>query len=343
MLAPPPLPRTLEAAVRDLGSHRPQTRVSSVQDLVRHAAGDEAVRARALPLIEARLADDSPAVRAAAAVALGDLAATGHVPSLLARVEDDDAYVRQMAINALGELGDPRALLRLRRALTDPRPEVRYQAVIAYARLETDAGEIDDALAQATRDEDLAIAHIALRVAEERLDAGHPLSATLHTRAKALVEGGPPGLALVAAICLAKAGDAAGRTLVAMIAVGGKPGGQAPETEDEQAAVELAGVLDLRETIPALERRVWGLGRFVKDTCAFHARIALARMGHERARAEIVKDLGAAREAVRAAAVVAAGRGRVTEARAAIEALPTGSVDPALVREALAALERTTV
>lgn len=336
MFAPPPLPRTLEAAVRDLESAKPEVRASAVADLVRHADGE--TRARALPLLEARLADTHPAVRAAAAVALGDIGAREALPALLLRVEDDVAHVRQMAINALGEIGDVRALPRLRRALSDERPEVRYQAVIAFARASSDPAEIDVALAEAASDDDEAIAHIALRVAEERLDAGVPLSTALQGRARALVEKGAPALALVSAILLGKAGDAAGKPLLLRV-VRSADAGAKPDPEDERAAVELVGALGLEEAIPALERRVWGLARLVRDTSQFHARIALARMGHPRATAEILADLASSKREVCSAAVVAAGRAKLEAARDRIAALPATAADPALVAEALALLD----
>jgi HEAT repeat protein len=113
----------------------------------------------------------------------------------------------------------------------------------------------------------------------------------------------------------------------------------APEKEDEQAAVELMGALGLREAIPDLERRAWGLRRFVSDTCPFHAKIALARFGNPRARAELLKELDATRPDVLAAAVVAVGRAKIQEARPKLEKLTTAAVDPELVREALARLE----
>jgi hypothetical protein len=336
MFAPPPLPRTLEASLRDLSSAKPQVRASAIADLVRHAEGAE-VRAKALPLLEARLGDPSPAVRAAAAVALGDIDGREVLPALLLRVEDDDAHVRQMAINALGEIGDPRAAPRLRRALRDPRPEVRYQAVIAFARASAESAEVDLALAEAARDEDEAIAHIALRVAEERVDAGTSLAAPLRDRARALLEGGSPAVALAAAILLGKAGDASGHARLLRV-VRGADGAPKPEPEDERAAVELVGALGLREAIPHLERRAWGLARFVRDTSKFHARIALARMDHPRAKDEILADLASSRPDVASAAVVAAGRARLSEARGAIAALAPSAADPALVREALALL-----
>jgi HEAT repeat protein len=353
MLGPPPLPRNLEAAVRDLTSARPEVRASAIADLVGHARSERAIQARAVPLLVERLGDDHPAVRAAASVALGDLCAREGVTALLVAVEDDVPHERQMAINALGEIGDPRALPRLRRALKDARPEVRYQAVIAFARVgdraaqagDLDASEVDDALFEAASDGDDAIAHIALRVAEERLDTLRRVpDGRLLARARALVENartnaGQGDVALVAAILLAKAGDERGQDLVLRVVRGERIGGKLPDKEDEQAAVELVGELGLRDAIPPLERRVWGVARFVRDTCGFHARIALARMGHERARAEITAELGSGRREVRSAAVVSAGRARMTEVRDVISRLTAASVDPELTREALAQLD----
>lgn len=338
MLAPPPLPRNLEASLRDLDSAKPEVRVSAIADLLRHARTDDAVRERSIPLLQKRLDDEQSKVRAAAAVGLADLDAKDAVPALLRAVDDDDAYVRQMVLNSLGELADSRALPRLRRALTDKRPEMRYQAIIAFGRVADDATEIDQALFSATNDDDDAVVHIALRVAEERLDAAKGVDPRLVTRARALLESKSPHLALVAAIVLAKAGDAGGNALLLRVVRGEKVGAQAPEKEDERAAVEIMGELNLAEAKRDLERRAWGVMHFVRDTCAFHAKIALARMGHPRAIAEILVDLGSDRPDVLGAAVVAAGRARLAKARAAIERIPTKMVDPELVREALSRL-----
>ena len=340
MLAPPPLPRTLEASVRDLDSAKPEIRASAIHDLLRHARGDAAVRERAIPLLQKRLDDEQSKVRAAAVVGLADLDAKEAVPKILRAVDDDDAYVRQMALTALGELPDPRSLPRVRRALTDDRPEMRYQAVIAFARIADDAKEIDRALLAATNDDDDAVVHIALRVAEERLDAGQPLEARMVTRAKALLDAPSPHLALAGAILLGKAGDEAGHPLILRVVRGEKVNGQAPEKEDERAAVELAGELGLDAARPYLEKRAWGVMHFVRDTCVFHAKIALARLGHPRAMAEIMADLDSKRPDLLGAAVVSAGRARLARARALIERIPTVAVDPELVREALARLDR---
>ncbi|MGK4422734.1 HEAT repeat domain-containing protein, partial [Klebsiella pneumoniae] len=66
---------------------------------------------------------------------------------------------------ALGEIGDTRALARLERALGDPRPEMRYQAVIAFARVAVahpeSRGDVERALLRATDDADESVRYIA--------------------------------------------------------------------------------------------------------------------------------------------------------------------------------------
>lgn len=63
MLGPPPLPRTLDASIRDIASAAPEVRKSAIYDLVRHALADDATRKRALPLVEKLLQDPSAGVR----------------------------------------------------------------------------------------------------------------------------------------------------------------------------------------------------------------------------------------------------------------------------------------
>lgn len=346
MLGPPLLPRNLEASVRDLSSTKASVRASAVEDLVRHARSTDEVRDRAAVLFTKMLQDQHPAVRAAVAIALGELRVADALAALLVAVEDEDAHVRQMALLALGEIGDARALPRLRRALGDGRPEVRYQAIIAFARVadSTNDGrssEVDDALFEAASDADAAVAHIAFRVAEERLGAGRAPDGRLIVRARALLSanGTSPHVALVAAILLAKSGDAGGHDLILRAVRGETIGGQVAEKEDEQAAVELVGELGLVQAVPHLERRAWGVARFVRDTCPFHARIALARLGHDRARKEIMSELASSRREVLSGAVVSAGRARMTEARGVIAKLTSAMVDPDLTREALALLD----
>ncbi|WP_394850643.1 HEAT repeat domain-containing protein [Pendulispora brunnea] len=349
----PPLARNLEASVRDLESTRPSTRASSIADLVRHAQGDAAVRTRAIPLLEKALASDAaPEVRSAAAVALGDLGANEALSALLVAVEDADLHVRQMALNALGEIGDVRALPRLRRALGDGRPEVRYQGIIAFCRVSQEEDDTLEALEKATSDEDAAVRYIALRIAEERIDttAKHlpppSCNGTRSARAASWTKLGPRAremlhdparqVRVVAAIFLAKTGDDTGHEIIERVV----RGQLRADKEDEREAVEIAGELELRELVPHLERRAWGAGKWLRDTCAFHAKIALARMSHPRAQAEITRDLGAGKRETRSAAVVAAGRARLVDLRETIAALPDDAVDPELRADALQRLQR---
>jgi HEAT repeat protein len=358
MFAPLPLPRNLEASFRDLGSEKAATRASAIRDVVRHSLRSDETRGRAIPQLERALKEDtSPSVRAEAAVALADIGASEALPILLFAVEDDDPHVRQMALCALGEIGDARASQRLERALSDPRPEVRYQAVIAFARVaKDDSSAVAAALARALDDDDGAIRYIAMRVAEERLAAcpsdvperpsgnGAACPRPLLTRAERLVDDPDDALAVVTALYLARLGRPRGRDIVLDVVAERRT---TPELEDEQACVELAGELPLRDAIPHLERRAWGTRRVLRAvlswgagdaaSCAWHARIALARMGHERARLEILADLTSWRRETREAAVVATGRARIREARDSLENLGA-SVDEALVREALVRL-----
>jgi HEAT repeat protein len=344
MFSPSPLPRSLEASFRDLGSERAATRASAIRDVVRHALLSGETRSRAIALFEKTLSGDaSHVVRAEAAVGLADVGAQEALPTLLVAVEDEDAHVRQMAIAAIGEIGDARAMQRLERALRDARPEVRYQAVIAFARVaRDDAAAVTAALARALDDEDAAIRYIAMRVAEEHLVDGAPLrDPRFEARAEELLRSTDPALAVVAALYLARLGQSRAREVVLDVVAERRI---TPEIEDVQACIELASELDLREAIPHLERRAWGTRRVVRtilswgagdgSSCSWHARTALARMGHERARVEILADLTSWRRETREAAVVAAGRARMGEARQVLKSLE-GSVDPALVREAL--------
>lgn len=345
MLLPTPLPRNLEASFRDLSSERAPTRVSAIRDVVRHAMRNDAARERAIPAFERLLRHDgSAAVRAGAAVGLADVRAG--VSTLLFAVEDDDPSVRQMALSALGEIGDCRATGRLERALRDERPEVRYQAVIAFARVaKDDPSAVALALGRALDDRDESIRYIAMRLIEEHALDGQPLrDARLVSRAEQLIDASDEAVAVVAALYLARLGRAAGREVVVSV-VGGRR--TTPEVEDEAACIELTGELEIREATAALEGRVWGRSRGVRAllawggsdqaSSAWHARIALARMGHARAKAEILQDLSSWRRQVREAAVVAVGRARMAEALPLLEKLGD-TVDAELLREALAHL-----
>ena len=142
---------------------------------------------------------------------------------------------------------------------------------------------------------------------------------------------------MAAALLLASWQDRGGEAVILEV-VEGKL--RPHELQDEIAAVETAGALGLLGAIPALERRAYGMGRFLKEQCSFHARVSLARLGHERARTDILEGLRAWTRVSRDEAVVAAGKARLEEARGLLEALrrQPERVDTTLVRDALEAL-----
>jgi HEAT repeat protein len=309
------LPRNLEAAFRDVSDPKPEVRASAARDLVRHA---EAARARVVTALESALSDEAPMVREAAAEGLGDLDAKEALSALLVAVEDDDQLVRQKAILTLGMLKDPRAQQRLERALRDPRPEVRYQAVMAYPRVASGREDAERAIADATRDDDAHVVHIAFRMAEELAEDGRVSKAIL-TRARACLSHDSPRVRAVAAIVVAASGDAAADAVLASVVDGTL---KTDEPEDVAAAIDLAGERKIAAAEKSLERRAFGgLFGLVPDRFRWHARVALATMGHARAKSEILDELGARSFDRRTLAVSAAGKARLFEAKARIEAM----------------------
>ncbi len=231
-----PLPRTLEAALRDRTAEKAEVRAGALRDLVAHdgEAHEQVVRALQRALREDEAAD----VRAVAATALADLKAGEALPELLFAVEDAAPYVRQMAIAALGEIGDSRATERLRRALADERAEVRFQAVMAFPRVSADRKGALDAILRATTDADPFVCHIALRMTEELCDGGSPDERVL-ARARAILgdAGKSAEVHVAAAILLARTGDARAVTVLTQVVRGEI---RTRDAEDEAAAIEPA-------------------------------------------------------------------------------------------------------
>jgi HEAT repeat protein len=222
-----------------------------------------------------------------------------------------------MALAAVGELGDRRAGERLRRALSDPRPEVRFQAVIAFTRVVPD--EALQAIDQALDDADASIRYIAVRCAEE-YTLGHDRSVPpeLVARAETLLGDPDATVRVAAAVLLSRCGQRMGVPLLVEVARGRVT---TREHEDEAAAVELLGELGVTEAVPHLERRAFAILGFGEGRFAWQALVSLARMGHLRARARIMRDLRSWSRDRRTLAVAAAGRAELAEARPIVEAM----------------------
>jgi HEAT repeat protein len=279
-------------------------------------------------------------VRAAAALALADGDVKTALSALVAACQDDDARVRQMALLAAGELAEPGqsdALAAATRGLVDRIPAVRYQAVVALARLGGEASL--ESLLVGSRDVDAEVRHVAFRVAEEvfggRAADAAPLP--LLQRARGALRDDNRGVQAAAAILLAVLGDAAGRARV-IDAVNARR--SFLHVEDEIIAVELCGQLGLSAATPGLERRAFGIwgGR---TEIAWHARVALAELGHARAKSVILRGLSAWTRDSRTLAVAAAGRARLQEAREILQRMlgAPERAEPDAVTEALAAID----
>jgi HEAT repeat protein len=336
-----PLARSLDAALRDAADDKQPVRLSAVRDLAAHAAepgGERAVAA----LITALRGDASAEVRGAAAVALADAKATGALEALLAAERDPNLRVRQMALIALGELAeasDERVLDVMRRGLSDGAPAIRFQALVAVKSLAPAFAE--EALLAASDDEDDEIRHVALRLLEEASTkeglAVTPNDAVLRV-ARARLADGTLSVRLAAAILLARAGDRSGAKVLVEGVFARAP---AIDTDDEQAAIVLAGELGLREAATGLERRAFrAFGR--GGDYAYESRIALARLGDERARAAILRGLSAFSRDTRTLAVVAAGRAGLVEALPLLQAMRKDErrAETSAIDEAIAALAK---
>lgn len=335
MFAPTSLPRTLEAALRDARSAKASVRASALRDLAAHA---DVARDEVLSTLEAALSDAEPEVRAASATSLADVRAVEALDALLEAVDDPEPLVQQLALRALGELGEARALPRVRRALGEARPEARFQAIVAFSRLASDEREVFAALRTALADDDAEVRHIAFRVVEEvaevrDLDVPEGILAV----ARRMLDDPSSKVRVAAAVLLGRTGDDAGRdVLIAAVARE-----LACDPEDEAAAVELAGELGLEVAARALKRRATsGILGIFRDPLAWHARVALARLGHDETRRALLRELERGSADDRTLAAAALGRARVGEARARLVELGArGLLDARVVDEAVASID----
>ena len=337
MLGFTPLPRTLEAALRDAEHARPDVRLASLHDLKRHArdGSHDAVRA----LVTRLKSDPEPQVRANAALSLADIDARAELDTLVAATADQEPTVRQMALLGVGELAEPEhteARAAATRGLVDRLPAVRYQAVVAVARLLGD-GSLE-ALLVGSRDADPEVRHVAFRVAEEVFGGRAPeqVPLPLVQRARGALRDDDQGVQVAAAILLSVLHDSAGsERLVEAL----KSRRRIVHVEDEIIVVELAGQLKLARATPGLERRAFGMfgGR---TPVSWHARVALAELGHARAKSAILRGLSAWSRDARTLAVAAAGRARLQEARGLLERMlgAPERAEPDAVTDALASI-----
>ncbi len=339
-----PLPRSLSAAFRDIANSKPRIRISAIADLVRWAETE--ARERCLQQLVTTLGrDEDLDVRAAAALALADIGAVESLDALIDAAERGQPRLRQMALVAIGELATPdcvAALVAVRAALQSEAPALRFQALVAASQL-FDNAELLRCLLAGMADEESRIRYVACRIAEERFfaadKAGEPAPSVLEEKLFSLLSDGVSEVALAAAILLGPRGSERARDLV-VSALNRRGGFSQPE--DEQAAIEMCANLSLDAARPGLAARAFGGMLGGKSPLAFQARVALARLGDERAREHIVRGLSSWSRAVRREAVAAAGQARLEAARARLMEMRQAGreQDDGSVTEALQALDR---
>lgn len=332
MFAPQPLPRKLGAALRDAAHEKSEVRLSALADLARHARGGEL---QAVSALTAALDDSSEEVRARAALGLADAGSDSALSRLIAVAKlDVSTRVRQMALLALGELAtseDAEAIDTLFAAQRADAAAERFQALLGLHQLGSPRAR--QAVIEGTVDPDPEVRRLSFRIAEaEWADAELP--ELVHARARAALSDTRENVRGAAALLLAHFGDSTGKASLLALVAGRVPGAS---VEDEQAAIELSGKLGWAEAEPLLERRTHSF--FGRDALGFHARVALAQLGNERAIAAILRGLSAWTFDARTLAVAAAGRAGLVQARARILALGE-RVDSAAAREALELLDR---
>lgn len=313
----PPLPPTFEAALRDVGAKRVESRLAAAERLSAPPAqrDDEALRA-----LCALTHDKDARVRAAAVRALQELGSARALPALIERTEDRDPLVRELSVVALGTIGGEDACAALRSALRSGHPEVRFQAVVSYL----DACETPQlsALKPLLLDED---PKVRANTARCLTHFGEQARGELQ---RALRDSHPPVRA-EAALAVARLGEAP------------DPEALRPALADAELlpdALEAIGQFELR----ALQEEVAGLALSVLQPLALKAAAAraLIRLGDPRGVPSLRSVLRALRSDGRSYAVQVAGELQVRELTPELLRLSRWlrGADPEALADALASL-----
>ncbi len=338
-----PLPRSLGATFRDAEHEKPRIRISAIADLARWVGTQdrESCVRKLIALVET---DTDVEVRATAALALADAGAAEGLGALLEAAHAGPPRLRQMALVAIGELaepGDAAAIRVVLGALRCDAPALRFQALVAAGRLLT-SEQLLPCLLTALSDAESKLRYVACRIADERFSRNEGVEdaavASLNARFCELCADPEREVALAAAVSLAARGSAPAIELM-IRALNGRRGFS--QIEDEQAAIELCADMHLDAARPGLAARAFGGIFGGSSPLAFQARVALARLGDERACQQIVRGLSSWSRSTRAQSVAAAGLARLQAARPRLlEMRANGRADQSSVDEALLALDR---
>ncbi|NQT88192.1 HEAT repeat domain-containing protein [bacterium] len=151
-----PAPLAIELAMTELQSDDWILAWRAMTQLAHHKA------AEAVPPLRAILTGKKhPWLRGRALVALAELLGNPVVPEALAFAGSDRPELRAAAVEALGILGSPKGEAPIRKHLADPVAAVRYQAVVALARLK--GNEAWKTIEPLLADQDTAMVQHAIR------------------------------------------------------------------------------------------------------------------------------------------------------------------------------------
>lgn len=285
------LPRNLQAALRDVTSTKVAVRRSAARDLGRHVPSSS--RALVLQqLLQLTQSDPDVEVRAQAILALADGQAHEAEELLVAVAESGAPRVQQVALLALGELAGAENMAVsavAERATHSELAAIRYQGLVTLRQVHP-AGALAR-IPALLHDGDPEVRWVSLRLLEEittpdeSSKAPPPVEPAVVSTVCSLTNDTSFHVRVTATLLAASWSDPTALGLLAPL-LGGRPR-LAPE--DELTAMDLAGKHQVLETRAELERRAWRW--WGSPSTCFAARVALARMGNERARRSLLEDL----------------------------------------------------
>ncbi|MGC4070329.1 MAG: HEAT repeat domain-containing protein [Polyangiaceae bacterium] len=348
-----PLPRTVDAALRDAEAKRVDVRRSALNDLVRHVDGPR--RDSVLEALSKRLSQDPDVeVRAFAALACADAGARELLRDLFGALDDPAPRVVQMALLAIGELaaevsdGDWNQLLVLSGSEL---PALRYQALSTLFRLRAEQTIPD--LLQALVDSDEEIRWLAWHLLDQwqaRVDpssapspsavasGGFRMESVLEEPARlraliALAEREPPRIRAEALLLLLRLKVPQGVALVRSLV----DSSQRLDRDQCAALIARLGEEGYEEGIPWLSR-FSKLGWF-EGPLAWISTVSLARLGDSSARKAIISELDSRSANRRCRALEAVRALRISEAASVVERLARTGAPGLSVSEAEAVLK----
>jgi HEAT repeat protein len=291
-----PLPRTLEAALRDITAKRAEIRKSALTDLVRFSDGnarDTVVR----ELRKVLRLDVDHDVRALASVACADASLTEMLPDLFVALGDKSPRVTQFALVAIGELStEPteEELVRIVSYLHSELPALRYQSLSTLYRL--GPARYRPELDQAIRDPDPEIRWLGWHLLDdwfEKTDTnqieepigGNYEKETDRRELILLATDAPPKVRLEAVTFLLRIDPQSAQKLLLPLL----ERSHGLERGQGERAIDRLGRLNCRECIPWLTKQA-RTGWF-ETTYGWASLCALARMGEVEPKKRIVAEL----------------------------------------------------